>query len=98
MAVMVVKVSRTVRGQCATPYSIRRDVFEAGMGRYCSKSCSEPQWAARCRSLSAFWALVGPADENGCRDWQGARDKMGTASSRCLVAVSSRWHTAPPMN
>jgi hypothetical protein len=71
---MVVKVSRQC-DQCEAPYSVRRDVFEAGMGRYCSKSCSN-----RGRALpfaQRFWALVGPADENGCRDWQGACDKDG---------------------
>jgi hypothetical protein len=70
----VVKVSRYC-DQCGTPYSIRRDTFEAGMGRYCSKSCSN-----RGRALpfaERFWVLVAPADENGCRDWQGARDKDG---------------------
>lgn len=59
---------------CGKPYRARPDVLAQGMGRYCSKSCSN---RGRKQSLSErFAAIAALAErtEQGCLLWPGTRD------------------------
>jgi hypothetical protein len=56
---------------CGSTYSRRND----RPGQFCSRVCKES--AEKQANIDSFWLRCSDADENGCREWLGTRNKSG---------------------